>query len=139
MRKIDDHDLWLGTALDARDLRKLYEHEIAAVVDLALEEKPAELGRDIIYLRIPLIDGAGNSPLAIRLAIGVVEQLIKSWTKALVACGAGMSRSPAIVAAALARIDERSPDESLEQLISGQPHDVSPLLWADVRQVWQEF
>lgn len=68
--------LCLGNALDARDLRKLYEREIAAVVDLAIEEKPAELGRDIIYLRVPLIDGAGNSPLAIRLAIETAVTLI---------------------------------------------------------------
>ncbi len=138
MRRIHDHDLWLGTALDARDLRKLYEHEIAAVVDLAMEEKPAELGRDIIYLRVPLIDGAGNAPATIRLAVVVVEHLMKSQMQTLVACGAGMSRSPAIVAAALARVEQRSPDECLEQLVQGQPHDVSPRLWADVRRIGLE-
>jgi protein-tyrosine phosphatase len=138
MRQVLQNRLYLGTALDARDLRKLYEHEIAAVVDLAIEEKPAELGRDIIYLRVPLIDGAGNAPATIRLAIAVVEHLIKSQSKTLIACGAGMSRSPAIVAAALARIEERSPDDCLEQLITGQPHDVSPLLWAEVRRIGVE-
>jgi protein-tyrosine phosphatase len=135
MRKMNGFDLWIGNALHARDLRMLYEHEIAAVVDLAIEEKPAELGRDIIYLRVPLIDGAGNSPAIIRLAIETVAHLMRSRITTLVACGAGMCRSPAIVAAALARIEESHPDESLEQLVRDQPHDLSPLLWADVRRV----
>jgi protein-tyrosine phosphatase len=139
MRRIRSLRLALGTALDARDLRELYEHEIAAVVDLALEEKPAVLGRDLVYCRIPLTDGAGNAPALIRLAIESVVALMKSQTLTLVACGAGMSRSPAIVSAALARIEQRSPDECLEQFVRDQPHDVSPLLWADVRQICQEF
>jgi hypothetical protein len=40
-----------------------------------------------------------------------------------------MSRSPAVVAAALAIVEGGSPDEKLRQVVSGQPHDVSPQLW----------
>src|SRR5687767_2812607 len=135
MRPIPNRRLWLGNALDARDLRRLYEAEIAAVVDLAIEEKPAQLGREIVYCRLPLIDGAGNRPDVLRLAILAVEHLIESQTATLVACGAGMSRSPAIVAAALARIEGRSAEEVLQELVAGGPHDVSPLFWDEVRQV----
>jgi protein-tyrosine phosphatase len=134
MRIIPPYRLYLGNALDARDLRRLYELEIAAVVDLALEEKPAALGREIVYCRLPLTDGAGNSLDVMRLAIETVRALIRSQTPTLVACGAGMSRSPAIVAAALAGIEGRDSDECLEQLVREGPHDVSPRLWADVRQ-----
>jgi protein-tyrosine phosphatase len=135
MRAIAPHRLWLGNALDARDLRRLYEAEIAADVDLAIEEKPAQLGREIVYLRIPLIDGAGNPPELVRLAVETVEHLIKSQMPTLVACGAGMSRSPAIVAAALARIEGRAAEEVLAELVAGRPHDVSPPLWEAIRQI----
>lgn len=132
MREIIPHRLYLGNALDARDLRRLYELEIAAVVDLAIEEKPAQLGREIVYCRFPLSDGAGNSPVVLRLAVETVERLVRSQVPTLVACGAGMSRSPAIVAAALARIEGRPPQECLQQLVAGQAHDVSPLVWSEV-------
>ncbi len=47
----------------------------------------------------------------------------------LVYCGAGMSRSPAIVAAALSIVQGGSPDERLKGIVAGHPHDVSPHLW----------
>jgi len=134
MRHIPPHRLWIGNALDARDLRRLYELEIAAVIDLALEEKPAQLCREIVYCRFPLTDGAGNSPVVLRAAAEMTARLIEHQVPTLVACGAGMSRSPAIVAAALSMIDGREPEECLESLVAGQPHDVSPLFWADVKR-----
>ena len=132
MRELPPYRLWLGNALDARDLRRLYELEIAAVVDLAMEELPAQLGREIVYCRFPLVDGAGNSPAVIRLAVATVVSLIQSQTSTLVACGAGMSRSPAIVAAAQAKIENRPAEECLATLVADHPHDVSPLFWAAV-------
>ncbi len=47
----------------------------------------------------------------------------------LVYYGAGMSRSPAIVAAALSIVQGGSPDERLKEVVAGHPHDVSPHLW----------
>jgi protein-tyrosine phosphatase len=134
MRQIAPHRLWLGNALDARDLRPLYELEIAAVIDLALEEKPAQLGREMVYCRFPLADGAGNSPVVLRAAVDMTARLIEQQVPTLVACGAGMSRSPAIVAAALSMIDGHAPEECLAALVEGQPHDVSPLFWAEVKR-----
>jgi hypothetical protein len=40
-----------------------------------------------------------------------------------------MSRSPAVVAMALAKRSGQSPDESLARIVAGHPHDVSPLFW----------
>ena len=50
----------------------------------------------------------------------------------LVACSAGMSRSPALAAAAIARVESRDPNECLMECVEGGPADVSPLLWRDV-------
>jgi hypothetical protein len=46
-----------------------------------------------------------------------------------------MSRSPIIVAAALARIQGSALEEALEEITAGVAHDVSTTLWAEVKRV----
>jgi protein-tyrosine phosphatase len=126
--------LWIGNARDARDPRALYEHGIAAVVDLAYDEPPAALPRDFVYCRIPLVDGGGNARERLRFAIETVEQLLASKTPTLVACGAGMSRSPCVVALTIAQQRGESPEAVLTWLADNHPHDVSLALWYDAIQ-----
>jgi len=126
--------LWIGNALEARDLRGLLGIGIEALVDLAMEEPPLSPTRELIYQRIPLFDGQGNPPTRIRLAISSVVELVASATPTLVACSAGMSRSPSIVAAALSRVNTITLDDALQQATAG-PSDVSPALLADVAAV----
>ena len=127
--------LYLGNALDARDLRRIFELEIAVVIDLALEEPPAQLGREIAYCRFPLADGAGNQPWLLRAAIQTTARFIETPVTTLVACSGGMSRSPSVIAAALSRVQSRDAAECLLEIVRDQPHDVSPLLWADIQNV----
>jgi protein-tyrosine phosphatase len=62
-------------------------------------------------------------------------ELIRAAIPTLVACSAGMSRSPAIIAAALA-ITQRTPlEETLAAIASHGPIDVSPGLLADIKQI----
>ncbi len=138
MREIIPQRLWLGNALD-REPRRLYDLGIAALVDLALEELPAQMTRDMMYCRFPLVDGAGNSPAVLATAIETTASLIRKQVPLLVTCAAGMSRSPAIIAAALTIVRDDSPDECLQRLVAGQPHDVSPSLWADAKTVCAEM
>ena len=65
------------------------------------------------------------------MAIQTVVSLLKQ-IPTLVYCGAGMSRSPAVVAAALSIVQGGSPDEKLKEIVAGHPHDVSPHLWEAV-------
>jgi protein-tyrosine phosphatase len=127
--------LWLGTATDARDIAAVLNHKIVAVVDLAMEEPAIHYPRDVIYCRIPLVDGSGNRPQIVRVAVDLVASLIAMRVPTLVACGAGMSRSPIIVAAALTKIDGRLLEEALEEVTAGVPHDVSTSLWAEIKGV----
>ncbi|WP_254513085.1 dual specificity protein phosphatase family protein [Anatilimnocola floriformis] len=131
--------LFLGNALDIRDLRQLHEYRIAAVVDLALNEPAAQLSRELIYCRIPLVDGDGNSTEIIEAAIRCLVSLLRLEFRTLVACSAGMSRSPAIAAAALAVVTGRAADECLMSVTTDRPHDVSPLLWSQVREIQQRM
>lgn len=139
MREITPQQLWLGHARDVRDIGRLHQAGVAAVVDLAYEEPCAQLSRDLLYCRFPLLDGADNSPQLIITAVTTTASLIRNEIPTLVACGAGMSRSPCILAAALAIVGGKSPDDCLRQLISGHPRDVSPPLWNDVVKAYNEL
>jgi hypothetical protein len=50
-----------------------------------------------------------------------------------------MSRSPIIVAAALARVDGRSLEQALEDITAGVAHDISTSLWAKVKAVYEKW
>ena len=131
--------LWIGNALEARDLGHLLALGMEALVDLAREEPPVSLVRELIYCRIPLIDGASNPPERLRLAVETVAALIRQSTPAFVFCGAGMSRAPAIAAAALALVENADPNAVLQRLVANHPHDVSPALWQEVTACLQRL
>ena len=139
MREAITNCLWLGNAMDARDIAAVLGLRIVAVVDLAMEEPPIQFPRDVVYCRIPLVDGSGNRPEIIRAAVDLTASFIDSRVPTLVACGAGMSRSPIIVAAALAKVDGRSIDQALEDITAGVAHDVSTSLWAEIKAVCEKW
>jgi protein-tyrosine phosphatase len=139
MREIIPGILWLGNSADARDLRRVLDAGILALVDLAAEEPTPVLPRSIVYCRFPNVDGRQPSTQVLRVAIETVVSLMKGGLPTLVFCGAGMSRSPAVAAAALSIVHGGSPDERLSQVVAGHPHDVSTQLWADVREVCLEI
>jgi protein-tyrosine phosphatase len=129
MVQIQPYPLWLGNAGDGRCLRALYDAEIEAVVQLAPEEAVPTVGREFVLCRFPLIDGGENPPALLRLAVQTVATLIRDGTRTLVCCQAGMSRSPAVAAAALA-VATRQPFPHTLALIAGaRPCDVHPGLY----------
>lgn len=135
MRRIDSYRLWLGNAGDAREPRALYDMGIRAVIDLALNEPPAQLPREISYCRFPLVDGAGNPAWLLRGAIDWLATLLRQRVPTLVYCGAGLSRSPAIAAAAIARLEGCQLREGLERATAGVPADVSTALWEHLEEM----
>ena len=132
MRLVLSERLWVGNSGDAGNVTELAELGITAIVALAGGERPLSPPRDWIYCRIPLHDGEGNSPLSLRLAVEVVASLLDARIKTLVACSAGMSRSVAIAAAAIAKSRDESPDFHLSCVAGAGPADVSPRLWQDI-------
>lgn len=124
--------LWTGNARAARDGHAISAAGIEAVVDLAYEEEPAVLPRSLTYCRLPLIDGDGNESWALKLALQTVVALIDSEIPTLVACSAGMSRSPSIAIAAFAMSAGRNPDDELRRLADSCTFCVGPALWHQV-------
>lgn len=138
MHQIKPHLLWVGHAGDGRNFQEIFDKRIRAIVQLALEEPPIQSPRDLILCRIPLIDGTGNNPVLLNLAIDTVAALQRSRVSTLVCCGGGMSRSPAIAAAALSAVEQMPLEECLRFVAESHPADVSPGLWAEVRNALEE-
>jgi hypothetical protein len=138
MREILSNLLWIGNTRDSHDVKNVFHLGIAAVIDLALEEPPVRLTREIIYCRLPLIDGAENQPVVLATAVETVARLIQEEVPTLVACSAGMSRSPAIVAAALSQVRGTDFETELKQLAVNHPADVAPGLWNELQELLKE-
>jgi hypothetical protein len=132
MREILPSRLWIGNAGDGRDPERLLRAGVLAVINVAAEEPSPVLPRSVVYCHFPLTDGAPDDPRVLGVAIRTVVSLLKEQIPTLVYCGAGMSRSPAVVAAALSIALGGSPDEKLKEVVAGHPHDVSPHLWKAV-------
>lgn len=131
-RRIAAWPLWIGHAGNARDPHCVRAHSIVAIIDLAIDEAPLVPAREIVYARFPLVDGPGNPAWVVRAAINTVAALLQQGTATLVCCSAGMSRSPAVSAAALSIVTRHSPGACLDQIARAGPTDVSPALWVDV-------
>jgi protein-tyrosine phosphatase len=139
VRRVHDQ-LWQGHSGDVRDLRRVREQGIQALIDLALPDPPLTIGREVTYCRFPIEDGGGNELWLLRAAIDTAASLIRSQTPTLIFCSAGLSRSPSIAAAALSTALGVSPQEALRIVIAGchgpssgrAPADISPGLWQQV-------
>lgn len=132
MRQILPYQLWIGHAGDGRDVRQLSDLGIGAVIQLALEEPQLVLPREFVYLRFPLLDGTGNAYEIIGLAILNSAGIIQRNIPTLICCGAGMSRSPAIAAAAIALCEEQELLQILKFVTDHSCADISPGFWREV-------
>lgn len=134
MRQIVPFTLWLGHVGDIRDWRVVFDAGIQAIIDLAGNEPPASPPRELVYCRFPLVDGAGNEPRLLEAAVTTLEHFLRTSIPVLVYCSAGLSRSPAVTAAALARTTGRPLDDCLVVVQKTGSVDVSPGLWASLQR-----
>ena len=132
MRRVAPWELWIGNRGDVRDPAAVARAGIRAVVDLSLECPPLSIPREMVVCRFPLNDGGGNPRPIVAAAVSTVAELMRTRVPTLVLCSAGMSRSPAIVAGAMARVQKRPPGECLGDVTFGAPADVSAGLWGQV-------
>jgi protein-tyrosine phosphatase len=133
VRQIPGCSLRIGHVGDLRDVPRLLDEGIRAVVELAANERPASIPRDLVHLRFPLLDGVGNPAWSLRAAVEATAGLLRSEVPTLVACGAGSSRSLAIAAAAVSVARGCPLAVGLEIVTQSGPADLSPGLWAEVR------
>jgi hypothetical protein len=132
MIQISPHPLWIGHGGEVYDFIHILEYGIEAVVELAFEEEPWPTRRELIACRFPLIDGTGNRPELLVLAVRTVAALLASEVPTLICCGSGLSRAPAVAAVALAVAHRQTPEASLKVITLHHHSDVSPGLWAEL-------
>ena len=87
-KQIADHPVWIGHAGDGRAFRGLFAQGIRAVVQVAAEEPPIPVPRDMILYRFPRLC-AGNDPEMLALAIGAVVVLFSGKFRRWSAAGPG--------------------------------------------------
>ncbi len=136
MRQLRPYSLWLGHVGDTWDLKSVLAEGISALVDLAAMEKPPTITRDLIYCRFPMVDGIGNPPWLLRLAVETVANLLRSEISTLVFCSAGMSRTPTIAAAALSVLSGQQVVDCLKLVTGSACADVSPGLLGEVQALY---
>jgi hypothetical protein len=132
MNQISPYPVWIGYDAEGHDFSRVLDEGVEALVDLAAEEPTRAGPRDLIACRFPLIDGSGNRPELLVLAVQTVAGLVAAGVPTLVCCSAGLSRSPAVVAAALSLHLGETPQSCLKRVTSHHPSDVAPRLWADI-------
>jgi protein-tyrosine phosphatase len=132
MRRIEPYCLWIGNSGDAANTARLLETGVEAIVDLAANELPLTLPRDLIYCRFPLVDAQDAPSTTMQPAIETLASLLRSGTPTFVFCSGGMSRSPAVAAAALAIVLKRPLEQTLEEVTRSAPADVSPGLLCQI-------
>jgi hypothetical protein len=132
MHQILPHPLWVGHAGSGRDFQPVFEAGIEALIQVAAEEPPPLPPREVTCCRIPLVDGGGNREHLLRLALWTVAGLLRLRVPTLVFSGAGLSRAPAVVAAAVSLVHGTPPALSLERVAEHHHTDVSPALWRDI-------
>jgi protein-tyrosine phosphatase len=132
MNQILPYPLWLGHAGESRDFQKVFDLGVKVLIQLAAEEPSLQTPRELVFCRFPLLDGSGNRAELLFLAVSTVASLIKMRVPTLVTCGAGMSRCPAVAAAALSMIYHEPPESYLEKVLEHHHGDVSPGFWKEI-------
>lgn len=135
MRQVPGSAMLIGDRGDVRIPGSLRRCGVGVVVDLAMEELPITSDREMVTIRIPLVDGAGNTEAKLALAIYTVAEMMRMELRALVVCSAGLSRSPAITAGAISCVRAIEPGAALELVRRIGPADIAPDLWAGILRV----
>jgi protein-tyrosine phosphatase len=92
--------VWVGGIPSRRRWKKLNDHGVRVVVDLADEaEPPSWLGAGPDLHWFPTRDRQAISLDDLAAACGVLDEAVKARRGALICCGAGKGRAPTVYAA----------------------------------------
>ena len=139
MHEIHPNLLWIGHAIDVREPQPIFNAGITAVIDVAYEEPPAQIPRQLTYCRFPLNDGGGNDPKILLQTLMTATDFLRSNTRTIIACSAGMSRSPTVAAFALAHHLDQKPDEVITRIADIRSLELKPELWADMLKTFDKL
>ena len=116
VRRIGDRDLFLGNGLAADPAH--HDRTFAYVLSATREERPLTTHHH------PLDDGPGNDWPAFEAAVDATRTLIRREGSVLIHCKAGISRSTALIATALAAEEGEPFSDALTLVQEARPHAV---------------
>ena len=114
IRRIGDRELFLGNVYAADPER--HDRRFDFVLSVTPDEHP------LTTRHHPLEDGPGNDWLAFEAAVDAARGLIRSDGSVLIHCRAGISRSTALVATALAAEEDLRFRDALDAVQEARPH-----------------
>ncbi|ELZ46089.1 Dual specificity protein phosphatase [Halorubrum californiense DSM 19288] len=116
--------IFVGTVSDAEDESLLRRRGVDAVVSLTHDDPDTGA---VARVDAPMTDGPRNEYDAFAAAAETVVKRREAGQRVLIHCSAGASRSPAVAAAAMTRLTDRSLGEAFEQVLAPRsevdPHD----------------
>ena len=118
----------IGDHAEARDAGLLSRQGIRSVLSLdgSLTPNDAEGLGVAAVVAFDLIDGDGNAPGALGLAVSALEGLLRAHAPVLVHCHAGRSRSVVVVAGFLARTLRLRAEEALARVAARRVVCITP-------------
>jgi protein-tyrosine phosphatase len=120
----------IGARSEAQDAAVLRAAGIRSILSLdgtLSEDKATELGL-VEIVSVPLRDGSGNELRVFRLAVESLTRLAASQAPVLVQCQYGRSRSPAVVAGYLMRVQGLDPLQARALVASKRDISISAAL-----------
>lgn len=120
---IRDTNIFIGNSNDARDIDHLRILGIKSVLNVANDLEDPWFHGDFRNYKVSLRDGEGNQLYQYVLALQVLLTLLSRGEKVLLHCGAGVSRSPGIAAAALVlRGKAKDLEEGIKKIAVDRQH-----------------
>jgi len=110
-------NIYIGDSDAANDREILNNKEINSIITLNTEliADYSDMNKRR-YVSYPLLDSGTNPQEQVDAAVHYTAGEIESGDKFLIHCGAGMNRSPAILAAAIALVEEKEYIEALNEI-----------------------
>ncbi|MFP9191207.1 dual specificity protein phosphatase family protein [Natrialbaceae archaeon A-CW1-1] len=124
MEQINDC-LYIGGLREAGRPSTYSDNDITAVLNLCSLDPVRAYPEYLIIARQPLIDGEQNKLDDFELAVEQLFELLNREEQVFVHCGAGVSRSCAVTATALAYEYGTCIDDAVERIAQKKP-DVNP-------------
>lgn len=124
--------LYLGNIKDAEQLAHSNPIGIATVISLCAEA-PEPRANDLGYTSLPIDDSGPLSARKFEAVMAAIATAVRRG-KVLVHCVGGMSRSPILLAAWLARCGYADFDTALREIAEAREIDPSPILLRSVHE-----
>jgi protein-tyrosine phosphatase len=118
-----EDDMAFSQPPEGDDWRTIQEAGVGGVIDLRVETGDAKAIAEkngLLYYHIPMPEGARVTSQQLLLATGAVSEIARTAGKALVYCIDGVSKSPLVCAAKMAR-DEAEPYTIYNALRTARP------------------